>query len=95
MDYYTAFFAVVGVVTTIISIYALLHLGKWFDDQKTLGGAVVFVLGGSLILYAMFVCIGAAFTQQVKLEVQPTFLFIPLGLALAAVMELIKYRKRA
>lgn len=94
MTYYAVFFGVTGLFIAVGGGFALYSVAKWFDRIRTPGAAIVFVLGGSGLMYAMWIGTRAAFTQQVDLALHPTFLFIPGAFALACVMELMRDRKK-
>jgi len=94
MTYYTIFFAVMGVLIAVGGLVALIGLGRWADKHNTPSSGVVFVVGGSGLMYAMQLGVSAAFTQEVTWRWNPTFLIIPAAFALAAVMGIMDHRKK-
>ena len=89
----SVFFVVMGVVIVIGALFGMRRIGAWFNETRTPVGAVVFVLGGSLLMYAIYLGVTAAFTQQIELRLLPAFLFVPLAFTLVAVMTLTKRKK--
>lgn len=77
-------------MVVVLALVALYNIQSWFNRLRTPTSALVYVLAGSFAFYCLAIAIRTAFTQQVELAEQPSFLFIPLALALAAAMQVLR-----